>query len=238
MGSSLAFCFLLLLSGFIVGTTGGGQGPISLFAGSVLLDLVSAAMLSSCVGFIGQGSTVLQHRSSVRWDVVFLYTVTGIPCSIIGALLLSRYFHASTVRPVIAYCCLVFIVLQLCHFRHFQVRMKFLLPSLGVVNGLAGGFGFGGLLRLPCLLSLDLTNEEVVGTSAVIALFLNLARMPVFLLHMPWSCHFFILLGTAAVLVPLGVRTGNLLLQVMSVTFFRAMLFCVLAAEAIWFLLC
>jgi uncharacterized membrane protein YfcA len=216
---------------------GGGQGPISLFAGALLLDIVSANALSSCIGFIGQGSAVLRHRSSVRWDVVSPYIVTGVPCSFFGALLFSRYLHESAVRTIIACCCLAFIVLRLCPLRRLCIRKEFLLPGLGAVNGLAGGFGFGGLLRLPCLLSLDLTNDEVVGTSAVIAFLLNIVRMPVLLWYMPWSCHFLLFLGAAAVLVPLGVWAGSLLLKVMSVSFFRTMLLCVLAAEAFWFLL-
>jgi hypothetical protein len=101
----------------------------------------------------------------------------------------------------------------------------------GAVSGLLGGLvGNQGGIRSAALLGFDLTKERFVATATAIALFVDGARLPVYLVNQHRdlaALWWWIVLGTAGVVG--GTITGTRMLKRVPERWFRRVLALVLA---------
>lgn len=223
----------VLFLGSIVSTiAGGGLGILLTVAATFFTDVKTSVILVSFLGFVIQGAKIIHFWRDGRWDVIWWYLLLGVPCSFLGAWLLFL-LPERTIQVGIALASLIFCATDLWPTKVRVVPSKIKLVFIGAVNGIVGGMiGQGGLLRSPALLSFGLTKHQFVGTSSIIALFMNIGKTSVYATQIPWDRYILLLLLLAMPLTYSGVMIGKRLLHyVHPVTFERILVSIVLVGS-------
>lgn len=224
----------VLFLGSIVSTiAGGGMGVILVIASLFFTDVRTSVILVSLLGFAIQGAKIFHFRQYTRWDIARWYMVLGIPMSFAGGYLLF-VFPERTIEIVIAVLCLIFCALELSPRRVRVVPGKASLIGLGAVNGIIGGVtGNGALMRSPALLAFGLTKEEFVGTSSMIALFMNIGKTSVYAVQFDWNIEAIVLIILSIPFVLLGVTIGKRILKYVPQVLFERILLTIVFVGAI-----
>ena len=102
-------------------------------------------------------------------------------------------------------------------------KSKWIAITGGSLSGLlAGLIGLGGAIRGAFLVSFNLAKEIYIGTSAAIAMVIDLTRIPTYMFTgAPRIESYYILLLFLIVSAYLGVRTGKALLYKVNQDTFR-----------------
>ena len=224
----------VLFLGSIVSTiAGGGLGIILTIAALFFTDVRTSVILVSLLGFVIQGAKIVHFRRYARWGIVRWYLLLGIPMSFLGGFLLF-IFSERLIEISIAVLCLAFCALELSPRRVRVTPKKSTLIGLGAVNGIVGGVtGNGALLRSPALLAFGLSKEEFVGTSSMIAIFMNIGKTSMYVTQFDWTWGVIILIIAAIPVVLCGVAIGKRLLRYVHPLLFERILLLIVFIGAI-----
>lgn len=224
---------ILAVGGICTTISGGGLGIVTVILGSFFFDIRISIAFTALLTSTVQLAKIFHFRTSVRWDLVWWYVLGGIPGSFIGGLLLFRV-PARIPEILLALICLFFIGQRFIkHGIALRATKKTLVTS-GALNGFIGGIaGNASLFRMSALISLGLTKEIFVGTSAMIAFLMNLGKIAAYAPSIPWTDSVFLLWGLSVPVILASVWIGKRLLRYVSVTLFEDLQLLVILIGAI-----
>ena len=224
---------VLFLGSIISTISGGGLGVMLIIASTFFTDVRTSVILMSLLGFGIQGVKIFYFRKYARWHIVQWYLLLGIPMSFAGGFLLF-VFPERLIQIGIGLSCLAFCIADLSPRRVRVQPSRTNLIALGAVNGVIGGLvGNGALLRSPALLAFGLTKEEFVGTSSVIAMFMNIGKTTVYAFQFEWSRDVILLLILSLPAVLVGISIGKRLLQYIPSILFERILLAIVFVGAV-----
>ncbi len=224
---------VLFLGSIISTIAGGGLGIILVIASTFFTDVRTSVILVSLLGFVIQGVKIFHFRKYTRWEIARWYLVLGIPASFAGGFLLF-IFSERTIEIAIGLLCLAFCGLELSPRRVRVMPDRVTLIALGGINGIIGGVtGNGALMRSPALLAFGLAKEEFVGTSSMIALFMNIGKTSVYVTQFHWSYDAILLIGLSIPIVLCGVSIGKHILRYVHPILFERILLIIVFVGAI-----
>src|ERR1044072_5713738 len=177
----MSLFIIALLAGAIGSVAGFGIGSLltPLLAASVGTKLAVAAI--SIPHFIGTSIRFWRLRANVDRPVLWSFGITSAIGGLIGALLNARLqSHALT---IVFGALLIFVGIS--GLTGLAQRMRFhgaLAWTAGAVSGMFGGLvGNQGGIRSAALLGFDLSRDAFIATATAIGLFVDGARMPVYI---------------------------------------------------------
>ncbi|MBL0316513.1 MAG: sulfite exporter TauE/SafE family protein [Flavobacteriales bacterium] len=174
--------FLLTLVAEIVGTVGGfGSSVFFVPIAGYFLDFHSVLGITVIFHIISNISKILFFREGIDKRTLLL---VGIPSVILG--IVGAYFSSTVDSSLLQFILACFlIVLSLLFLIKKNIAVK---PSVfnGVVGGAASGFiaglvGTGGAIRGITLAAFNLEKKMFIATSALIDLFVDMARSVVYI---------------------------------------------------------
>jgi uncharacterized protein len=180
---------LTLYSGF-------GLGTVLLPAFALFFPAPIAVMSTAVVHLLTNILKAAIVRRSVSWPMALRFGLPAIPAAAAGAWVLGRLEHTplftwtighQTFRPtsaavVIGLLMIVFAILEMQPWFQRIAAPPHLAPVGGLVTGFLGGIsGHQGALRSMFLLKSGLDAAQFIATGVVIALAVDLSRLPVYL---------------------------------------------------------
>jgi uncharacterized membrane protein YfcA len=204
---SLLNLFIVCLTAFIIGGltlySGFGLGTLLMPVMALFVPIGTAIAVTAVVHFItnlgkvalvgrhADASVVLQFGLPALFAAAAGASVLGWLSSLTPVLpyrLLGHQFHVLPVKAVIAVLLLGFVLFEL---REEQATLQFdrrYLPLGGLLSGFFGGLsGHQGAFRSTFLAKSNLTKHEFLGTSAVIACLVDIARLAMYSTSLPMS---------------------------------------------------
>jgi len=201
-------------AGAVAAVGGFGIGSLLTPLLALHVDTKTAVAAVSVPHLVGTSIRFWRLRTSVNRALLWRFGLTSAAGGLIGALL-----HTRASSPALATVFGVLLVLagltQLTgHARRWRLH-GWAVWVAGASSGLFGGFvGNQGGIRAAALLGFDLARDEFVATATAIALFVDLARMPVYVVAERdavaaiWQLVLMALIGVVA-----GTLVGNRLLS-------------------------
>lgn len=239
---------------------------VFLFAGAVLFIAVAAGATASVVGF-GIGSlltplfalrfgidaaivaVVLPHlvggllrgwrlRHAVDGSVLLRFGVLSAAGGLAGAFLFAQLSSTALTRTLGVLLLMTAVAGIIGWSQRWKPRSVFVW-MLGAVSGFFGGIvGNQGGLRAAALFTFGLAPTAFVATSTVIGVFVDLARIPVYLRE---AGHYVVALWPLVIVAIIGVLAGTLagerLLFGLSPARFRIVISIAVGVLGVWFLL-
>lgn len=207
---------VMAAGGVFSAVAGGGLTVITLLTLSMLgFPIQQSVALSALLITAVQLAKMFHFRGHVRWDIVLWYCVLGVPMSALGGLLLFSVpprLLEMLVGTVILLMALADI-LPLPRLPRIKPTPNVLLP-LGALNGFLGGVvGNSSLVRAPALLSMGLRKDEFIGTSTMIALPMNIAKVIPYCYGIAWTRDIVVLFLLLIPTLFLSVALGKHLLK-------------------------
>lgn len=216
---------VIFLGGVFSSFAGGGMGIIMTLILTTVFPIQESLAISAFLAFAMQIAKVIGFRAHIRWDMVWWYALPGLPAAFFAGILL--FILPGRVIEI----CLAALCLWMAFSEMFpnatggRVQLapsKPLLAIGGILNGIVAGIvGNGALFRGPLLLAFGLRKETFVGTSAMIAFILNLARSAAYAQVMPWDHELVLSLCILIPVLMFSVFIGKRLLRLVSVRMFE-----------------
>lgn len=220
--------FLIVSYAAAVAATLAGFGSSTLLIPVAVhfMDIRTALFLVACFHLFNNVFKVRLFREKIDFRTFLLFGIPSIIFSFGGAYLLS----VAPVRAVTVAVALFLVVFSLVSLLNPKLALKKTRTNAvagGSLSGfLAGLIGLGGAIRSTFLISFNLPKEVYVATSAMIAVVIDLTRIPTYLMTravQKSSSYFLIVFLVASAY--LGVKTGKiLLLRINQENFRRAVL--------------
>lgn len=153
------------------------------------------------------------------------YLLFGIPSIILaftGAILIS-VLPVDIIRRTLAVFLIIYAIYSLARPKFALKKSKINAVVGGGLSGLlAGLIGLGGAVRAAFLVAFDLSKEVFVATSAMIAVVIDVTRIPTYIFTKAvQESSYYILIPFLIVSAYLGVRTGKILLVKIKQEMFR-----------------
>lgn len=194
--SALVVCIVAFLASGLTFFSGFGLGTLLLPAFALFYPIQQAIALTAVVHFLnGLFKLVLIGRHANR-RVVLLFGLPALAASFVGAWALlwltessalvsysffGRELQVAPAKLVVGVLLLLFSTAELIpSFRRLTFAPKFFVAG-GVLSGFFGGLaGMQGALRSAFLAKSGLSKEQYVGTGAVIAFLIDIARLSIY----------------------------------------------------------
>jgi hypothetical protein len=216
--------FVIASYGAAAAATVAGFGSSALLIPVALLfmDIKTAVFVVAVFHLFNNAFKIRLFRKSIDFKIFLLFGMPSILMAFTGAVLISS-------SPLEA----VKIILGL--FMMVYAVYSFIKPDFGlkksnptaVIGGslsgfLAGLIGLGGATRGVFLTAFNLPKEIYVATSAMIALVIDVTRIPTYLITKTvQDPSYYVLLPFLCVMAYFGVKTGKVLLQKINQDTFR-----------------
>jgi len=187
--------------------------PISLF----FMDIKTAVFLVACFHLFNNLFKVRLFFRKIDFKTFWLFGIPSILFAFLGARFISEIPTVHLIKSLAVFL-ILFSVYSLWnpHLKIAGNRFNAILG--GTLSGfLAGLIGLGGAIRAMFLVSFGMSREVYVATAALIALVVDLTRIPTYL----WTglIHdrsYYVLLPWLLIIAYIGVRTGKILLEKIS----------------------
>jgi uncharacterized membrane protein YfcA len=224
--------------GFVVSAVFGIGGVVLLIPLlSMVLPPVQAVAVSAPVMLVNNLGKMWVYRRDIHWRAFLLVSALALPAAFLSALWSSRVDDRLILVSVAV---LVLLSVAVDRFRSGPARPisdrgLFLWGAVtGVISGLCGAAGPPTAIGLR---GYGLEKAAFVGTVAVFAVFLQLAKIPAYINTNALPLRLLPLAGLLGVLAVLAVVVGPRLLQRVPATAFRSIIDVVLVVSAVWLLL-
>ncbi|GAB4315024.1 MAG: sulfite exporter TauE/SafE family protein [Methanobacteriaceae archaeon] len=172
------FFFMAAFLAEIMGTMAGfGSSTIFLPLALFFVDLPTALILVAFFHVFGNLSRVTFFRQSINIKLILLFGVPSVILTVIGAYLVP-FISQEILKFILG---ISLIILSL-----FKPDLKFpATVNVSILGGsisgfLAGLIGTGGALRGAFLMSFNLKKSQYIATAAIIALAVDLTRIPIY----------------------------------------------------------
>jgi len=175
---------LFFISAFIaeiIGTIAGfGSSTIFLPIALFFLDFKTALILVAIFHIFGNLGRVTFFRHGINKKMIIYFGIPSIILTVVGALLVN-YLSQNILKLILGIFLLIFSIVSLIK-SDFSLKLKLgnVVIGGGLSGFLAGLIGTGGALRGAFLTSFKLKKETYIATAAVIALMVDITRVPIY----------------------------------------------------------
>lgn len=158
----------------------------------------------------------------VDFKTFFLFGIPSIILAFTGAILIS-VMPVDIIRRILAVFLIIYAIYSLAKPKFALKKSKISAALGGSLSGLfAGLIGLGGAVRSAFLVAFDLSKEVYVATSAMIAVVIDVTRIPTYIFtRAVQETSYFILIPFLIVSAYFGVRLGKTLLAKIKQETFR-----------------
>lgn len=158
----------------------------------------------------------------IDFKTFFLFGIPSIILAFTGAILIS-VMPVDIIRRILAVFLIIYAIYSLAKPKFALKKSKINAALGGSLSGLlAGLIGLGGAVRSAFLVSYDLSKEVYVATSAMIAVVIDVTRIPTYIFTKAvQESSYYILIPILIVSAYFGVKTGKTLLAKIKQETFR-----------------
>lgn len=218
--AALSASALSLLSGF-------GLGTVLTPAFAIFFPVTIAVALAAIVHFLNNILKLILVGKHADRKTVILFGLPAIPASLLGAQVLvwlanqkplmdyhirEHEFEITVVKLVVAGMMMIFAVIEMLpQMERVSFDRKY-FPVGGLLSGFFGGLsGHQGALRSAFLVKSGLSKESFIGTAVVVAVLVDVARIPVYVANfsLAGSRHDLGLVFAATLSAFLGALVGT-----------------------------
>lgn len=205
--------------------SGFGLGTLLLPAFAIFFPTSVALLATAVVHLLNNLFKGTLVRKFVDWSTVLKFGIPAIPAAIVGALLVSQ-INERVASIIIGLVLVTFALLELQPwFQRISFSKRY--TSLGgAITGFMGGIsGQQGALRSMFLLKSHYTPQQYVATGVLVAVLVDLARIPTYIMSLSSSSNFtqdqltLVVFGTGAAF--LGAWIGSKSMKKTTVGFIR-----------------
>lgn len=210
----MIFILLSALFAEIVGTIAGfGSSSILLPLLSQMMDFQNVLLLVAIYHIFWNGSRLFYFYKYIHTKIVFLFWIPSVLLTIVGA-----HYSSQIDQQILKFSlgCILFIFALYSLLRpNWRVQPSKLVGIIGWgLSGLTAGLiGTGGVLRGAFLTSFELQKEARIGTIALIALIVDVTRIPLYLSYGYLDTQFLVLIPPLFLIALLGSYIGKQVIQ-------------------------
>jgi len=222
MVENVLFLIISYLAAVAATLAGFGSSTLLIPVAIHFMDIKTAVFIVAIFHLFNNLFKIRIFKKSIDFNTFLLFGFPSIILAFTGAMLIS-YLPVNIIKKILAAFLIVYSIYSL-------IKPKFALKKSrinAVVGGglsglLAGLMGLGGAIRSSFLIAFNFPKEVYVATSAMIAVVIDLTRIPTYLFTKTVQESFYyilipFLIGSAY----LGVRTGKVLLKKIKQDTFR-----------------
>lgn len=216
--AAFAASLLTFFSGF-------GLGTLLLPAFAFFFSAPVALLATAIVHLLNNLFKGVLVKKFVDWPTVFKFGLPAIPAAIVGALLVSQV-DERVASILIGLVLITFALLELQPwFQKISFSRKFISLG-GLFSGFMGGIsGQQGALRSMFLLKSQYTPQQYVATGVLIAVLIDLARIPTYVLALSASAQLnqdqVLLVAFGTIAAFLGAWIGSRTIKKATIGFIR-----------------
>lgn len=169
----------------VVGTLAGfGAATILTPIAALFMDIKTAIATVTCFHLFGNVFRLRFFGRQIDWRIVRLFGISGILCSLLGATVTAA-LPSAMIKLAFGVFLLAYVAFSI--WAGDRVRLPARAGTLiggGIASGfIAGLLGTGGAVRSACLMAFQLPKEAYLGTSAILALFVDGTRLPIYIVE-------------------------------------------------------
>lgn len=221
----------------IIGTVAGfGSSTVLLPFALTFFDFKTALAVVAFFHIFGNISRLAWIGGSVDWRVAIRFGVPSIVMTAAGALLAAA--APQTLLKMILGAFLALFAASQFFLREYRLPAGRTAPIVGGASSgfLAGLIGTGGALRGAFLLSMGLAKERYAATAAVIALAVDVTRIPLYVSQGFFDARLAADLAPLFIIAGVGAYAGRRLIEVMPGNRFRQIVLIALFAVGVKFI--
>ena len=222
MGGDVVFLLVSFLAAIGATLAGFGSSTLLIPVAVSFFDIKMAVFLVACFHLFNNLFKIRIFRRKIDFRTFILFGIPSIIFAFIGARFIT-VIPLDTVRIILG-AFLIFYALFTLVKPKFSVKEN---KSNAFIGGslsglLAGLIGMGGAIRSSFLVAFSLPKEVYIATSALIAVVIDLTRIPTYMFTraVEWSPEF-ILIPLLVISAYFGVRIGKILLNKIDQETFR-----------------
>lgn len=214
MGGDVVFLLASFLAAIAATLAGFGSSMLLIPVAVSFFDLKMAIFLVACFHLFNNLFKVSFFWRKIDFKTFVLFGIPSIIFAFIGARFIT-VIPLDTVKTILG-------IFLICYALFTLVKPKLTMKQNktnafigGSLSGfLAGLIGMGGAVRSSFLIAFNLLKEVYVATSAIIAVVIDLTRIPtyIFTRAVEWWSSDFILIPLLILCAYFGVRVGKILL--------------------------
>jgi hypothetical protein len=209
-------------AGITATLAGFGSSTILVPVAALFMDVKSAVFLAASFHLFNNIFKVKAFSKEINLRTFFLFGIPSILFAFIGALIIS-VLPLNAVRTALA----VFLI-AFCALSFYKPDFSFKSTDFSAIIGgglsglLSGLIGLGGAVRSFFLIAFNFPKRVYVGTSALIALVVDVIRVPTYIFTgLVGDNSLYLTIPFLIVSAYLGVRTGRALLDKISQRAFK-----------------
>lgn len=183
--AAAAFFAIALFSSAVAAIAGFGTATVLTPFTALFVELEQAIVLVAIFHFLSNASRLTLMGRHVHWRTALLYGVPSLLAAAAGALLLTALSGTRPLRIAFGLFLVAYAVSSLAGRSWRMPTTDRALATGGALSGFVSGLiGLGGAIRGAFLIATPLGKEAYVGTSAAIAVAVDVARLSVYI---PWG---------------------------------------------------
>lgn len=238
MIESVLFLIASYLAAIAATLAGFGSSTLLIPVAMHSMDVKTAIFLVACFHLFNNIFKVKLFWKKIDFKTFLLFGIPSIIFAFGGAYLVS-VIPVNTIMIAVAIFLIVFSLYSLLNPKFALKKTRTNAVVGGSTSGLlAGLMGLGGAIRSTFLISFNLPKEVYVATSAMIAVVIDLTRIPTYLMtKIVQESSYYFLIAFLIASAYLGVRTGKVLLKRIKQETFRSVVLIALLLVGISILL-
>ena len=202
--------FIAAFISILVGTVAGfGMSTILLPIAVIFMDFKTALVLVAITHLSGSLGAATFFRQGLDKRLILLFGVPSVILTVLGAYIVI-YVPQNILTIILGIFLLLFSIYSLSH-PDFKINAGKLNNIIGgSLSGFLQGFmGIGGPLRGYFLISCDLDKTTYIATLAIIAILIDITRIPIYLTTNLLGAQFYYLIPPLLLIGVLGSYTGK-----------------------------
>lgn len=180
---NLVFLLIVVLAEMVGTIAGFGSSTVLLPIALFFLDFSSALVLVAIVHIMGNLAKIGWFRKEIDNHLFFSFGIPSVLASILGASLVA-YLPTELLKGLLGVFLVIYVLVS---WKGKGMKVEGNGEVLAVGGGLsgflAGLIGTGGALRGAFLSAYGLKKEKYIATMAMVAVLVDLVRLPVYLKH-------------------------------------------------------
>ncbi len=224
-------CLVALLGSCLTLFSGFGLGTILLPVFGLFFPIEIAIILTAIVHFLNNILKLFLFGRKANISIIIKFGIPALLFAYLGATVLKwlthseplfeytlsdKVFMITPIKVIIGFLLIVFALMDVIpKYKNFQFDKKY-LPIGGILSGFFGGLsGHQGALRSAFLIRTNLSKEVFIATGVVIACFIDVSRLTVYIPQIieKNTALDFKLITAATLSAFVGVYFGNKLMQ-------------------------
>lgn len=234
MNELMLLFFIIAFITIIIGTVAGfGTSTVFLPIALFFMDFKTALVLVAVSHIAGNAGAVVFFRHNLDKKLILLFGVPGVILTIFGAYFVT-YISQNTLQVFLGVFLLIFSIYSLLK-PDFKVSAD---PKNTIIGGslsglLQGLMGIGGPLRGAFLISYGLKKYRYIATLAVIAVAIDLTRIPIYLANNLLEPQYYYYIPPLIIIGVLGSYTGKKIVNRIPQNVFKKIVLIAIAATSV-----